>query len=254
MRHLLMTTITAISLALSPVAAKAQADDVEQRVHTYLDRMFAPNSKGIFVERSGILHRMTPPFIVAYYWPTCEDKISGILDRFEDRTGVHIYTDRDDLKGLFGGTDLKFNILYMEYPDFNTYLNRNGHAYMKRVFRREDITDINNDIKDGYENGIPTVFKGSDQKQNKSYLIEIIPTRSSQSFGCDVIVHYSLIELISNLPALSFSHEFDDLDFSFIRAINDPSIDANEAEDRAKEKLFILMTNDLKGQKNAEHR
>ena len=245
MRYLLMTLAIAISLCLPQVSANAQTDVVEQRVRAYLDRIFAPDLDGVFVNRNGTLHRMSPPFLMAYAWPSCTDKMNSILDQFTAKTGVHVYTERDDLVGLFGGMNLKPNAIYMEFRDFDSYLNGNGHALVKHLFQQEDVDGINKSIERGFTTKYPNVFRSYDSKNARSYLLSIIPDEATSRYGCDSIVKYTLFEIVSNFYPIEISHRFDDLDFSFIRAINDPSIDANEAEGTAKEKLLGLMVRDL---------
>ena len=252
MRYLLMTLAIAISLCLPQVSANAQTDVVEQRVRAYLDRIFAPDLDGVFVSRNGTLHRIPQPILMAYTWPSCTDKINGILDHFTAKTGIYIYTERDDLVGLFGGMNLKPNATYMEFRDFDDYLNGFGHAYIKRLFRPGEVVDVNEEIRNAFISNKPISYSGYDKNKAKPYIVSIIAKSATDAHDCDSIIKYSLFELISNFKPIDLSHEFDDLDFSFIRAINDSSIDANETEDTAKEKLIVLITKELKGQKNAE--
>ena len=249
---LLPTTLLTILLAALPILA--QADDVEQQVQTYLDRIFDPSNDGVFVDRNSTLHRMTPPFLVAHAWPSCQNKINGILDDFDGQTGIHFFSDRDNLAVLFSGTDAKFSAVYLEYSDFNAYLNSGTAPYLEKLHGSSDMPRVNTYVKENLEHNVPAGIGADYSSKTKYQTVVIMTPETSRRFTCESIARYYLFEIITNLHPYTTIHEFDDLDFSFIRAINDPSIDANEAEDRAKEKLFILMTNDLKGQKNAEPR
>ena len=248
----LLPTLLTIFFGALPILA--QADDVEQRVHTYLDRTFDPSNEGVFVDRKATLHRMTQPYLAFHAWPSCQSKINGILDDFEDQTGIHIFSDRDNLATIFRGTEVKFSAIYLEYSDFNAYLNSGAATYIERLHGTSNMPGFNKYIADTIEHNVPAGIGTDYNSGTKSQIVVILPPGASRRYTCEAITRYYLFETITNLHPSTTIREFDDLDFSFIRAINDPSIDANEAEDHAKEKLFILMTNDLKGRNNAEPR
>ena len=249
---LLPTTLLTVFIVTQPVLA--QANGVEQRVRIYLNRMFAPSSEGIFVNRNGTLHRMTTPLIIAHAWPTCDESVAGILDQFEAKTSIHIDSAHNNLNGPPESARLKFSIFYMEFPDFNAYAASLAHEYMQSMGIRKDFVSVDKSIKRHFEYGSAAAFTDYSPEEMKSYLTVIMPVKASLGFGCGSLIRYSLFKTITNFNSPNIEYDLDDLDFSFIRAINDPSIDANEAEDHAKEKLFILMTNDLKGRNNAEPR
>ena len=209
-------------------------------VEAYVDWFFSKQNEGGHHLRDGKIHKVAEPFYFSILWPECDKLAFDAAVTYKEKSGLAINfssseVDVDTISMLIIGInsidDLKYKLDNLK----NT-----------KSLSKTNYDELIEKINEEYTNGYVTGFFIIDAKKEGA-MMYIVKNYEHYINFCSQIFPKFYQQFLTNSRISSSEGYISDLDYLFVSALYDQSIQNEESEDSARSKIVTIMNNKLKG-------
>ena len=211
-----------------------QPSDVE----AYVDLVFSEQNEGVYRPRDGKIHKVAEPFFFVAYWPECDKTARDVTVDYKLKTGLPINYSTTEMEGdvltvfVFGINSI--DELTSKTSFFDMLKSVTGR-------KKDELLEAING--NNAENFIFGLMLNNGKRSNAALFI--VKNYKHDTLMCKKIFPNIYQQYLTNTK-ISFGREgISDLDYLFVSALYDQSIQDEESEDSARSKIVTIMLNKL---------